>query len=290
MKCFICEKLLEDSTEIEDHFLSHDLNDVQRLQCHLCNLSFLKFSTLEKHLKRVHIKRKLSTHVENSYELSALRREVEIFYEKSRNENRRLIADDDDHQGKEDFGAEPDTDSQHGEKKQKMFMCSVDGCSKTFKHLTSFIMHGKCVHSEDRPFTCETCSKSFKTSSNLNVHIKMHNNQRDHQCTDCPQAFFTSSHLKAHLKIHLNEMKYKCELEGCGKSFIHLSSFKKHQNFHQGIKGHRCKVCNRDFSQSCHLRAHLKIHTNERNHICDKCSKAFRRPDTLRIHQRTHES
>lgn len=286
-KCVVCDKKSEES-ELQNHFLIHDLSEIPRFSCHLCSISFLRFSTLENHLRRVHLKQNVSRCLENSHELQELRREAQRYQQKS------LVLDvasslgDNEDEDEEEYQQTEDDTSPQSEKASKTYTCKVEGCSKTFKHLTSFIMHGKCIHSDERPFTCDICSKSFKTSSNLNVHIKMHKNQRDHQCTRCPQSFFTSSHLKAHLKIHLKEAIYKCV--ECGKSFIHLSSYKKHQNFHQGIKSHQCTICNRNFAQQCHLRAHIRIHTNEKSHICDKCSKAFRRADTLRVHQKTHES
>lgn len=298
IKCIVCRQAQRNSAELEKHFEAHDLDEVQRFPCHLCALKFIALSTLEKHLIVVHLNRSLSDYEEPSQDLKDLRQVVASLIDDINNkeENSEFSGDDislddaiDSDKNADPLDNESETNA-HQSPKKKIYKCAIEECGKTFQHLTSIIMHERCVHSDERSFTCEICSKSFKTRSNLNVHIKMHKNQRDHHCSTCKQSFFTSSHLKAHVKIHLLEKSYKCELPGCGKSFIHLSSFKKHQAFHSGIKSHQCAVCQRNFSQICHLREHLKIHSDERKHVCDVCSKAFRRPDTLRIHQKTHMS
>lgn len=285
MKCLICQEVSETAEQLELHFKSHELSEIQRFPCQLCKLKFLRSSTLEKHLRLVHGKKGLSP--KNTKDSEALKEEAQkLLDEDSRHQP--TDAGNQEESEHENVGTAPENIVPPKQNKQKIYSCEIESCSKTFRHLSSFIMHGKCVHSDVRSFTCEICSKSFKTSSNLNVHVKMHKNQRDHKCTLCPQAFFTTSHLKAHMKIHLKQTNYKCE--ECQKAFIHLSSYKKHQNFHSGIKSHHCRICDRDFSQVCHLREHLRTHSNERNHKCDKCCKAFRRPDTLRVHKKTHES
>lgn len=310
LNCLLCKNVSVDLKDLELHFKTHSLTETQRFPCHLCDLKFLKFSTLSKHHQLVHLKQTVSRTYRNSIDYLNLKQEAEVGQEFGSqddvqgselslddfvdfqdfdfvDDNKDQVKDDPRDKEPEDLKA-----SEVSPKKEtrKSFTCEVQGCFKTFHHLTSFIMHGKCVHSDERSFTCEICSKSFKTRSNLNVHIKMHNNQRDHNCSMCPLSFFTTSHLKAHLKVHLKETTYTCEVPGCGKKFIHSSSFKKHQNFHNGVKNHHCNVCERNFSQACHLREHLKIHSDERHHMCSECGKAFRRPDTLRIHQRTHKS
>ncbi|CRK96458.1 CLUMA_CG010064, isoform B [Clunio marinus] len=290
-KCFICKILFCSVEELECHFKSHEINEVDRFPCHLCDLKFIKFSTLESHHLIVHLKRNINESTVSD-ELRILRKEaneclkklkgLEDNYEESCHSDFRNVDDEvSDNEISSNVIRNKENENTKGE---KVFICKVSGCSRTFRHMTSLIMHGKCIHSDERNFTCEICSKTFKTKSNLNVHIKMHKNQRDHHCTECSQSFFTSSHLKAHLRIHRNETRYKCLFDGCGKSFIHLSSFKKHNNFHSGVKDYHCNICQRKFSQFCHLREHLKIHLNEREHICSKCNKAFRRADTLRIH------
>lgn len=284
LKCLTCSDLSPNVVGLESHYKSHELSEIKRFSCHLCSLKFLKFSTLESHLQLVHLKKKLFQ-LNQNLAIRTIRKDVEEEFNKLAQPS----DDDENHEDDcRDVEDQVDKSPQPSLLQKKTYACTIEGCSKIFQHLTSFTMHKKCVHSDERSFFCEICSKAFKTSSNLNVHIKMHNNQRDHKCTECAQAFYTSSHLKAHKKIHLNEFNYKCDVAGCEKSFIHLSSYKKHKTFHSGIKNHQCRVCLHTFSQACHLREHLKIHADERNHVCGTCNKAFRRPDTLRIHQRTH--
>ena len=291
LKCLICNQLSSDSKELEEHFKNHDLSEIRRFPCHLCNLKLLKFSTLDKHHQLVHLNNKFYVNNRQVGELNQLREEVQSAFDIPDKESSDDFVISDDYCTKDELDDEnqetPEPDQKT--KEQRIYKCPVDDCSKVFIHRTSFLMHGRCVHSDLRTFTCEICSKAFKTRSNLNVHIKAHKNQRDHPCHICSQSFITSSHLKAHLKVHLKDARYKCDLPECGKIFIHHSSFKKHQNFHSGIKSHHCNICQKNFAQACHLREHLKIHSNERNHKCPTCEKAFRRPDTLRSHQRTHE-
>lgn len=184
-----------------------------------------------------------------------------------------------------------ETEKNVSEEKPEVFLekCTIDGCSKSFSHKVSLNLHIQCVHSDERNFQCHICPSSFKTVSNLNVHMKMHKNQRDHICEMCSKAFYTASHLKDHQRIHENIARFKCQFEGCEKSFIHASSFKKHQNYHNGLKNYECSVCRHKFAQNCHLRDHMRIHSNVKDHACSTCQKSFRRADTLRIHQQVHE-
>lgn len=274
MRCLVCRLNLDNREELKRHWLTHDDSEVKRFSCHLCELKFLKFFSLVRHQQRIHLRMKAGS----STKLCSLLKEI-----KGKAYEQLTL--------KEESDQNPlDNEEAEFRPSQKLYVCEYEDCRKVFVHQTSYVMHKRCVHSELRNFTCELCSKSFKTSSNLYVHIKQHKNQRDHPCQLCPLSFFTSSHLKAHLKIHSKSVRYFCDVEGCGKSFIHLSSYKKHNNFHRGLKAHKCNVCQRHFAQLCHLRQHMKIHTNERNHCCAKCEKAFRRADTLRIHLKTHDS
>lgn len=293
VKCLVCQSKFSDVSQLREHFESHDLSKVRRFPCHLCDLKFIKFSTLVKHQLIVHLKKSYQG-LKASQQLIDLRNEAEALSQDLPSvDPLDDLSEPSNNDGENSSENQPEPNVEDQKKEQKILnthKCLVEGCEKTFNNATSLKMHGKCVHSDERSFTCDICSKSFKTSSNLNVHIKIHKNQRDHPCNMCSMSFFTSSHLKAHIGVHLNVTNYECSEPECGKTFIHLSSYKKHLNFHKGIKSHVCGICERSFSQLCHLREHLKIHTNERSHICPDCNKAFRRPDTLRIHRKRHES
>lgn len=270
-RCILCKKEAKNIKELEEHFFDHESSETSRFFCHLCEVIFLKLSSLKKHLNHVHNK----SFINKTHELEYVVQENECSNEESSDFEETLF----DHH---------DILFDAKLKNVDTIKCHTEGCQITFDNRTSFIMHEKCAHKEWRSYLCHLCSKSFKTSSHLNVHMKMHKNQREHHCHICHKSFFTSSHLKSHFNIHTKKISYKCDVPECEKSFIHLSSFKKHQNFHKCLKEHSCNICHRNFSQLCHLREHQKIHLDEhKQHVCH-CSKSFRRLSSLRIHQKLH--
>ncbi|XP_063062715.1 myoneurin isoform X2 [Engraulis encrasicolus] len=74
----------------------------------------------------------------------------------------------------------------------------------------------------------------------------------------------------------------------CGKQFSEISSLRRHQRIHIGLKPYECVLCNRTFRQCNQLKTHLRIHTGEKPFKCDKCDKAFAQKCQLVFHCRMH--
>ncbi|KAL2085264.1 hypothetical protein ACEWY4_018584 [Coilia grayii] len=74
----------------------------------------------------------------------------------------------------------------------------------------------------------------------------------------------------------------------CGKLFSEISSLRRHQRIHIGLKPYECMLCNRTFRQCNQLKTHLRIHTGEKPFKCDKCDKAFAQKCQLVFHCRMH--
>lgn len=64
-----------------------------------------------------------------------------------------------------------------------------------------------------------------------------------------------------HLRGHTQEKLYQCKQ--CEKSFVDISTLKKHQRIHSGEKPFECHICFKKFSQSGNLTRHLTTHTEE---------------------------
>ncbi|XP_032388155.1 zinc finger protein 746 [Etheostoma spectabile] len=77
-----------------------------------------------------------------------------------------------------------------------------------------------------RRYVCAVCAKTYATSQNLDVHMRIHTGQRPFSCAQCGKKFTQSAHLKSHLSVHSGERPHVCAV--CARSFIVKYSLKLH--------------------------------------------------------------
>lgn len=91
----------------------------------------------------------------------------------------------------------------------------------------------KRLHSGDKPYKCEFCSKPFRQWGDLKYHIQSkHTKEKSHQCEFCGKDFARRYSLVIHRRIHTGEKNYKCEF--CDKEFRASSYLQVHRKIHTG--------------------------------------------------------
>ncbi|XP_074645228.1 uncharacterized protein LOC141901706 [Tubulanus polymorphus] len=83
-------------------------------------------------------------------------------------------------------------------------------------------MHIKNKHSSERPHVCETCLKTFKTVSALNVHAKRHVIGNEYKCSQCEYVTNVAANLKGHTqRCHPTGVVFRCSLCSFQSGFKH---------------------------------------------------------------------
>ncbi|XP_039598972.1 zinc finger protein 91 [Polypterus senegalus] len=108
------------------------------------------------------------------------------------------------------------------ETEDRPFRCDI--CSRTYRHAGSLLNH-KNTHKTGR-FECYICQKMFSNPMALKNHLRIHSQKKRHHCLDCGKSFRLSSALRNHQKLHLGELSHRCK--NCGKGFISKSSLRHH--------------------------------------------------------------
>ncbi|XP_024209049.1 zinc finger protein 75D isoform X4 [Gorilla gorilla gorilla] len=146
-------------------------------------------------------------------------------------------------------------------------------------------LHGKGPTGE-KPFKCQECGKSFRVSSDLIKHHRIHTGEKPYKCQQCDRRFRWSSDLNKHFMTHQGIKPYRCSW--CGKSFSHNTNLHTHQRIHTGEKPFKCDECGKRFIQNSHLIKHQRTHTGEQPYTCSLCKRNFSRRSSLLRHQKLH--
>ncbi|XP_047960894.1 zinc finger transcription factor YY1-like [Salvia hispanica] len=117
-----------------------------------------------------------------------------------------------------------------------LFLCSYEGCGKTFIDAGTLRKHSH-IHGE-RQYVChyENCGKKFLDSSKLKRHFLIHTGERDFVCPHegCGKAFSLDFNLRSHMKTHAQENYHICLYPDCGKRYAHEYKLKNHVASHHG--------------------------------------------------------
>jgi len=166
---------------------------------------------------------------------------------------------------------------------ERPYVCDI--CTKTFMTSSVLTAHRQ-RHRGGKSHECDVCHKQFTQTCNLKRHMLTHTGKRPHKCDVCEKQFTDCSNLKPHMRTHTSERPYKCDI--CQNTFTTRGNLKAHMLTHSGERPHKCDVCQKRFTKRQHLKTHMMTHTGERPHRCDVCQKQFIDSSTLKKHMLTH--
>ena len=110
----------------------------------------------------------------------------------------------------------------HGNQK---FSCEF--CEKTFTSKGNLTKHVTTVHLGRKDFVCPQCGDKFGLASHLKIHMRIHTNERPYSCSFCSKSFTTHQALSRHvITNHTRKFPHNCLI--CNKGFQTPGELQKH--------------------------------------------------------------
>ncbi|KAK4883131.1 hypothetical protein RN001_006450 [Aquatica leii] len=141
-------------------------------------------------------------------------------------------------------------------------------CGKRFSSQTAMRVHIKS-HSDKRLYPCKLCNYAGRTASAIYVHMSTHANDLC-VCEICSKTFKSTRNLNDHLRrSHTKEKKHQCTY--CDKKFVDKYMLSVHIRCHTGVRPYRCTYCQKSFIRSDGLKEHMATHGQRVLHECKSC-------------------
>lgn len=152
--------------------------------CEYCYNSFRSLATLNRHIKKIHIKKKVQKLSKKGKNKGFETQKCEfcgIFFATRASLKQHL----------------------NTHKTDKIFKCDNAMCEKSFVAESRLKRHRREVHEGKTEKKCGFCGKKFSRGDILKVHIyTIHEDHRDFKCEYCDKSFKQRSSLNGHCKRH----------------------------------------------------------------------------------------
>lgn len=197
-----------------------------------------------------------------------------------------------------------------------IYNCS--SCSKSFDSSTLLGAHMQLHKPTQEPLVCKYCNKQFSTPNRLDRHeqICMRSSHmpipggnprflenyptigQNGASFTRPESLLSGNRLGEfsstgstlpemdHMVKFVNgQMLYSCAV--CKRSYVTLSSLRRHANVHSWRRTYPCHYCNKVFALAEYRTRHEVWHTGERRYQCIFCLETFMTYYILKNHQKS---
>ena len=181
-----------------------------------------------------------------------------------------------------DVAADNDEDNLNNEEKYRCDLCCLKWTN--FNH---YKVHMNSVHNI-RPLKCDFCEQRFNDKLGLKTHAQAkHMPGKSYSCDVCSKKFKTVRFLYHHRRqIHELGESRAAKCETCGFVSKGLSNLKKHIKTVHDTKStrHQCSYCPSMFKSKYNLTCHERTHSGEAPYSCSFCNSKFKRAHHLKGH------
>lgn len=160
--CDECGKSFKSKDKVQMHVRRH--GDIKCL-CNMCGKWLSCLGNLRKHYKAVHLNQK------------------------------NLACPICDHRFTSSFRLKDHVNSHNG---IRAYSCTL--CETRFFNYSAVKRHMDTVHSDEKKYVCNVCSKAFKIQNNLKTHMFAHTGIYEHTCEHCGTGFRRKNKMMQHIQ------------------------------------------------------------------------------------------